>query len=492
MNSRQCSQQLLDSLTRRTFLSDMGLGFGSMALGAMLSRDRVVRASDADWKPPGDRPHFVPKAKSVIWLFMLGGVSQVETFDPKPALNKYAGKSIAETPFKDAVDAFLNELRIAVPDNNNGQLRHTCYPLQIGYGKRGQSGIEVCDWFPHLGGCIDDLAVVRSMWTTDPNHSAQLQLQTGRTRIDGTFPSIGAWTHYGLGSLNDDLPQFVVMGTIPGIGNAGILAHGADYLGPMHAAVHLTVDPQDPLPFGSPGGDVFREEQRSQLETLGHLNHLAARQYPNDPAMLARIKSYELAFRMQSAVPEIMRLDQETQTTQELYGLDQDHSRPYGQQLLAARRMVEKGVRFIQVYHGSVQLWDAHNGLKTRYSELCPQVDKPIAGLIKDLKQRGLLEETLIVFASEFGRTPGVQSGSGRDHHPFGFTIWMCGGGIQRGIVHGATDELGYNAVEDRHYVTDLHATVLHQLGLDPRSLDLPGRQRIELDYGHPITEIIA
>jgi hypothetical protein len=295
--------------------------------------------------------------------------------------------------------------------------------------------------------------------------------------------------------VNDELPQFVVMGTPIADCCGGMAAHGANYLGPEHNGVQLSVDPKNPLPFAAPAGDVYREEQQAEFELLGRLNRLSAVEYPDDPAMKARIKSYELAYRMQSAVPEVVDFANDTEATHKLYGLDRDVTRPFGQQCLAARRLVERGVRFVQIFHGSnggAGAWDAHSNLKTGHAKLCEQVDQPIAALIKDLKQRGLLEETLVVWGTEFGRTPGAQNSNGRDHHPYGFSVWMAGGGIKGGIVHGATDELGFHAVENRHYVTDLHATVLHQLGLDARRLEIPGRKRLEIDFGQPIREIMA
>jgi hypothetical protein len=225
------------------------------------------------------------------------------------------------------------------------------------------------------------------------------------------------------------------------------------------------------------------------------LNRLSTVRYPDDPALRARIKSYELAFRMQAAVPDVLNFPSERQAIQGLYGLDRPETKTFGEQCLAARRLVERGVRFVQVFHGNnggAGAWDAHGGLKASHSKLCGEVDRPIAGLLKDLKQRGLLDETLVVWATEFGRTPGAQGGDGRDHHPFGFSVWMAGGGLKGGIAHGATDELGFHAVENRHYVTDIHATILHQMGLDPRRLEVPGQKRLELDYGKPIREILA
>jgi hypothetical protein len=369
------------------------------------------------------------------------------------------------------------------------------YPLQVGYRKRGQSGIEISDWWPHVGEVIDEIAVIRSMWTTDNNHGAQLQFHTGRHSLEGQFPTLGSWVHYGLGSLNDELPQFVVMGTPIADCCGGAGGHGANYLGPEHNGVQLAVDPKNPLPYAAPSGDVYREEQQAEFELLGRLNRLAAVEYPDDPAMKARIKSYELAFRMQTAVPEVVNFADDTEATQQMYGLDRAETRTFGQQCLAARRLVERGVRFVQIFHGSnggAGAWDAHSNLQTGHSKLCQQVDQPIAALIKDLKQRGLLDETLVVWGTEFGRTPGAQNSNGRDHHPYGFSVWMAGGGIKGGVVHGATDELGFHAVENRHYVTDLHATVLHQLGLDPRRLEIPGRKRLEIDFGQPIREILA
>jgi hypothetical protein len=228
---------------------------------------------------------------------------------------------------------------------------------------------------------------------------------------------------------------------------------------------------------------------------MGRLNRLSAVKYPDDPALRARIKSYELAFRMQMAVPEVLRFDDERAASHRLYGLDQDLTRPFGQMCLTARRLVERGVRFVQIFHGSnggAGAWDAHSGLRQNHATQCAHVDRPIAGLLTDLKQRGLLDETIVVWATEFGRTPGSQAGDGRDHHPFGFSVWMAGGGLKGGIAHGATDELGFHAVQDRHYVTDIHATVLHQLGLDARRLEVPGHKRLEIDYGQPIHQIMA
>jgi hypothetical protein len=477
---------------RRVFLADTGMGLTGLVLGTMLQGATPAGANDV-WAPPDGKPHFAPKAKRVIWLFMLGGVSHVDTFDPKPALNKYAGMRISETPHKDVLNSpFVKENVKAKVAGIHG-IQMMLYPMQVDYRKRGQSGVEVTDWWPHVGECVDDLALIRSVWTTDNDHTAILQFHTGRHIFDGYLPTLGAWVHYGLASLNENLPSFVVLGEGPGDCCGGIGTHGAGYLGPEHNGVYLAVDPKHPLPFSSPGPEVYEQEQKREFELLAKLNRRAAVEYPRDPALRARIKSYELAFRMQMAVPEAISFKDESEETKRLYGLDNKASESFGQVCLAARRLSERGVRFVQVYHGGAgNAWDAHKELKKNHSELAAKVDRPIAGLLRDLKQRGLLDETLVVWATEFGRSPGGEGANGRDHHPFGFSVWMAGGGVKRGVVHGATDELGFHAVEHRHYVTDIHATVLHQLGLDPQKLDVPGQKRLPIDYGQPIQEILA
>lgn len=475
------SPDFLQALNRRRFLSQAGLGFGSLALHSLLQAEAIP--------PQSGDPHFRPKAKNVIWLFMRGGVSHMESFDPKPALNQYAGKSIDETPHADVLDpARFEDLRVVVVNDANGKQRNTIYPLQTGFHRYGESGIAVSDWFPHIGSCVDDLAVIRSMWTTDNNHGAQVQFHSGRHMLDPRVPTIGAWIKYGLGSLNENLPQFISMGP------RFFDKRDGHYLGPAYDAVTLKIDPENPLDFAKPQGKITSEQQLRGLGLTNRLNHLAAEQYPYDSALEARIRSYELAFRMQTAVPEALDFSRESEATKKLYGLDQKETKPFGEQLLAARRFAERGVRFIQIMHGdgAAGAWDQHSKLREKHSELAMQVDRPIAGLIKDLKQRGQLEETIVVFATEFGRTPGSQGADGRDHHPFGFSIWMAGGGIKGGLVHGSTDELGFHAAENPHYVTDIHATIMHQLGLDPRRLEIPGHKRLDRDFGHVIHEILA
>lgn len=473
--------------SRRSLLQDMGLGFGSVALSSLLQTDSMAS---------NDLAAIAPKAKSVIWLFMIGGASHMETFDPKPLLNKFAGKTIRETPYAGVLDSrYLANERVVAFDPNNGFIRNEIYPLQVGFAPRGQSGIEISDWFPHLSSCADDLCLIRSMWTEDSNHGAQLQFHTGRHRVEGFFPTVGSWASYGLGSLNENLPQFVVMGTPVADCCGGRECHRANYLGPQFDGVPLDIDSDNPLPYAAPPKGVYREEQSGEFDLLRQLNQLSTQEFPDDESLRARVRSYELAFRMQSAVPEVVGLEAETELTHRQYGLDQAETKTFGRQMLTARRLVESGVRFVQVYHGSnggAGQWDSHTGLKTSHSKLCRQTDQPIAALLKDLKQRGLLDETLVVWATEFGRTPGAQRSNGRDHHPYGFSVWMAGGGVKGGIAHGATDEIGFHAEENRHYVTDVHATVLHQLGLNPHELVVPGRQRLEKDFGHVIHDIIA
>jgi len=481
-------------VTRRSFLVDTGMGFTGLALGWMLFQERGAgAASRLGWSAPDGRPHFEPRARSVIWIFLCGGVSHVESFDVKPELNKHAGKSIEETPYKDLADPKRLNANIVGGNPAHGG-RKVLMPLQTGYRSHGQSGLVVGDWFAHIGECADDLAVVRSLWTLDNDHGAQLTFQTGRHVREGAHPTLGSWVSYGLGTMNQNLPEYVVLGTPTGDCCGGAWTFGAGYLGAQHAGVRLNVDPARPLPFLSPADNaITRDEQAANLSLLGRLNHLAGIDYPDDQNLQARIKAYELAFQMQAAVPETLELAREPGHVRALYGLEQAHTRPFGELCLAARRLVERGVRFVQIFHGGGGggAWDAHSGIKDNHGQLAAQVDVPIAGLLKDLRQRGMLQDTLVVWGTEFGRTPGAE-GTGRDHHPQGFCAWLAGGGIKGGVVHGSTDELGMYAVESPHYVTDIHATVLRQLGLDSHRLELPGRKRLAIDHGQPITEIIA
>lgn len=488
--------QCNSGLSRRSFLASAGMSLASVAMEASLQQNRVARATEeasVDWVAPDGRPHRSPRAKQVIWMMMRGGFSHLETFDHKPELTLHAGKTLGESPHKAVLESpYLKNVRESVANNVIDKAQARILATQIGFQRGGKSGIEVSDWFPHMRNCVDDLAIIRSMWTGDNNHGAQMQFLTGRHTLDGCFPTLGAWVQYGLAPQGQNLPQFISMGPPLELQcNGGV---DSDYLGPEHAGIWLKIDPENPLPFARPARSVSAAAAQTKAELLGRLNRLAANEYPTDASLRARMQSYELAMRMQSAVPELLKFDSETSEIHKMYGLDQDVTRPFGQQCLAARRMVERGVRFVQIFHGdgAAGAWDAHSGLRGNHTSMCAQVDLPVAGLLQDLKQRGLLDETIVVFSTEFGRTPGMQGTDGRDHHNYGFSIWMAGGGIRGGIVHGATDELGFHAVEDRHFVTDVHATIMHLLGLDSRRMEIPGRKRLELEHGQVIHQILA
>jgi hypothetical protein len=482
-------------IPRRTFLADLGMGFAGLSLGAMLHQAGIVRAGTSDsWSPPTGQPHFKPRAKRVIWIFLSGGYSHLETFDPKPALNKYAGKTFKDTPFPNPLDSPVDEKRSRSVIQVVRDRYSIIMPLQVGYQKHGRSGIEITDWWPHLATCVDDISFVRSMYTTDNDHAAENQMHTGRHKLDERQPSIGAWTSYGLGTLNENLPQYAVLGGPTRSDTRESI--DSYYLDPTHAGVPLNLRADAPLAYARRPADVTAEAQKNEFDLIRALNTASAVEYPDDEKLRARIKSYELAYHMQMAVPETLNLAAESQETQSLYGLDNPATKLAGERCLAARRLIERGVRFVQVFPSAYGTWDSHRTLKKLHAQHCAEVDKPVAGLLKDLKRRGLLDDTIVVFCTEFGRTPGIEQRKGgvdgRDHHPHGFTIWLAGAGLKKGYVHGATDELGYHAVEPGHYVTDLHATVLHLLGLNPRRLEIPGHKRLDVDHGVPIFDIMA
>ncbi|MBY0456530.1 MAG: DUF1501 domain-containing protein, partial [Gemmataceae bacterium] len=392
--------------TRRSFLADTGLGFTGLALGAMLFKDGVARAASAQTGPTSG-PHHPAKAKSVIWIFLCGGVSHLESWDPKPELNTHAGKSIADTPYAGVLKAEKKDVLEGNPSHGN---RKTLMALNCGYRRYGKSGLLAADWWKHTAEMADELAVVRSVWTTDNDHGAMLQFHTGRHVREGAHPTAGAWACYGLGALTDDLPEYVVLGAPPGDCCGGAWAHGAAYLGPEHAGVRLALDGPSPLPFGRPAAGKTAQDQADEFGLIGRLNRLSGIDYPDDPQLQARIKSYELAFKMQTAVPDTLRLDRESDKTRALYGIDRPESAAFGRTCLAARRLVERGVRFVQVFHGGGGggEWDAHSKIKDNHTKLAAQTDKPISGLLRDLRQRGLLSDTLVVWATEFGRSPGA------------------------------------------------------------------------------------
>jgi hypothetical protein len=468
------------------------MGTTGLAL-AMLLGGRRARAKDTAWSPPTGTPHIQPKAKNVIWIFLSGGYSHLETFDPKPALNRLAGKTYADLPSNPLLDP-LYKLRSRSVVGTDRVVYPTIMPLQVGYQRHGELGVEVSDWLPNLAQCVDDISFIRSMYTTDNDHYAQHQFHTGRHRLDDQQPTIGSWICYGLGTLNENLPQFVVLGDITD--NRIKIDFSGNYLGPQYDGVNLAIDPANPLPFGKRRADVLPEEQANEFEYVRRVNELAAVEYPDDHELSARIRSYELAYRMQAAVPEAVDFADETTETLKLYGVGQPGTDAAARRMLAARRFAERGVRFTLVYPSGYSAWDSHSQLKQNHSKLCQEVDQPVAGLLKDLKQRGMLDQTLVVFCTEFGRTPGMEgpagNATGRDHHPHGFTVWLAGAGVKRGYIHGRTDELGFHAVEDVHYVTDIHATVMRLMGLDSRALDVPGRKRLAIDHGNVITPILS
>jgi Protein of unknown function (DUF1501) len=445
--------------TRREFLWQAGGGFAGAALTAMLLEDGFFKASAAEADDPlaPKPPHFAAKAKSVICLFMYGGVSQVDTWDPKPELTKNNGKPI---PNLDG-DPLLKA-------RNPGTLMAS--PRK--FAKHGQAGIEVSDFYPHLSECVDDLAVLRGTYADSFAHgSGLLQMNTGFLRQG--YPSLGSWVTYGLGTVNRDLPAFVVMLDQRGGPISGPPNWNNGFMPATFQGTQFRVS-GDPVLNLSPPPGVSGAQQRNELDLLKQLNERQALANPDDTELSARIASYELAFRMQAHAPEAVDLAKEPEPVKRLYGLDQPRTEPFGRRCLMARRLVERGVRFVQVYSGgghNDQNWDAHGDVMKNHELHCGETDQPIAALLTDLKQRGLLDSTLVVWMSEFGRTPTGQNNKGRDHSPRGFTTWMAGGGVKGGQAIGATDDFGYAAVEGKVHVHDLHATILHLLGMDHTKL---------------------
>jgi hypothetical protein len=432
--------------TRRDFLLRAGGGFGSLALSALLGENRAFASP---------RPHFPARAKSVIFLFMEGGPSHIDTFDPKPLLNKLAGKPLPES-FGEIITAM-------------GEARSPLLAAPRTWKQHGQSGTWVSEWLPHTATCVDDLAVIRSCWADGINHSSGVcQMNTGA--LLGGRPSLGSWVSYGLGTENQNLPAFVVMQDNTASVVNGPRNWSAGFMPALYQGIRIQGG-TEPIPnLNTPEG-VAEAQQRGKLDFLNRINRSFAAEHPEQSELEARIASYELAFRMQAEAPEAVDLAKETEATKQLYGMDQKETATFGRLCLLSRRLVERGVRFVQLYHGAGSKWDAHSGIEKNHSELCRAMDKPVAGLLKDLKRRGLLDETLVVWGGEFGRTPMSEKGDGRDHNPTGFTMWMAGGGIKGGQTLGETDELGLRAVKDRLHVHDLHATILHQMGLDNMGL---------------------
>lgn len=475
--------------TRREFLWEAGAGFTGTALAGLLQRDGSLTAklqaaeSVANGNPLAPRPpHFAPKAKNVIFLFMYGGPSQIDTFDYKPAMKGRDNQTVDVKTF--GRGGHKNKGRIVEPRWN--------------FKQYGECGKWVSDLFPHLSTCVDDIAFLNSMTAESPIHgSALLMMNSGRV-LSGS-PCLGSWVNYGLGSVNENLPGFVVMldptgGPISGAKNWSSGYMPASYQGTIMRSKGAPI-----IDLNAREGTT-RDIQRELLNALNDINstHLSTR--TDNSELAARISSYELAYKMQQHAPEAVDLSQETQETQKMYGLDQPRTQDFGKRCLLARRLVERGVRFIQLYSGGNHNdanWDAHGDLKKNHDYHAFNTDQPIAALLKDLKARGLLKETLVVWGGEFGRQPTAEyaEGTGRDHNSYGFTMWMAGGGIKGGVSVGATDELGANAVESPFHVKRLHATVLHQMGLDPNGLTYfhggLDQKLVGVEHVQPITEVI-
>jgi hypothetical protein len=457
--------------SRREFFTQAGSGLAGMALASLL------RAESADPLAP-KQPHHPPKAKSVIWLFMEGGPSHVDLFDPKPKLLELAGQPMPAS--------------FGRPITAMGTSNNTLMPSKRTFTRYGQSGIQVSDWYPHIAEHVDDMTVIRSVWADGLNHVGSVcQMNTGS--ILAGRPAMGAWTTYGLGSANRNLPSFVVLlddkEPIGGPKNwsAGFLPatfQGTQFRQGDTPILHLN------SPFGTTA-----EQQRSKLDFLKQLNERYSHENPGDTELEARIAAYELAYQMQSSAPEAVDMSKETEATKKLYGLDAPETSAFGANCLLARRLVERGVRFVELYAGSGSGWDAHNDIEGNHSKRCRASDKPIAGLLADLKSRGMLDETLVVWGGEFGRTPFNEKGDGRDHNPWGFTMWMAGGGTKGGQYIGSTDDIGLRAVERPVHVHDIHASILWLLGMDHVSLTYMHNGRAERPtevYGGLIRELFA
>ncbi len=458
--------------TRRDFLLRGGAGFGSLALAGLLQEDAVAA------QVPGAL-RFPARAKSVIFLFMEGGPSHLDLFDPKPLLNELAGQRIPES-FGKVITAM-------------GEEESPLLACKRKWAQHGQSGLWISDWFPHIATCADDLAVIRSCVSDGINHSAGVcQMNSGH--IVGGRPSLGAWVNYGLGTENRDLPGFVVLKDNDKQPVNGPRNWGAGFMPASFQGTAFRTG-EEPIPNLNTPSRINRDRQAGKLAFLDSLNRRHASFRGDQSELDARIRGYELAFRMQATAPEAVDLASEPDHIKALYGMEQKETAVFGRNCLLARRMVERGVRFVQLYSGTGSEWDAHAGIEANHGRLCRAVDQPIAGLLKDLKQRGLLDETLVLWGGEFGRTPMSEKGDGRDHNPTGFTMWMAGGGVKGGQVIGKTDELGLHAIEDRLHVHDLHATILRILGIDHTKLIYrhKGRpERIDLNEGEAYEKLLG
>ena len=464
------------AVSRRDFLRRTGAGFGSVALAGLLAAERRTCGAA---ESASLRPHSIGKARNVIFLFMDGGPSHLDTFDPKPLVNEFAGK-----PLPPSIKRVITPM---------GVTENPLLASKRKWKNCGESGLPVSDWYPLVGECIDDICVIRSCKSDALNHVGGVtQMNTGSI-LTGR-PSLGAWVHYGLGNENENLPGFVVLLDGDKEPPAGNRVWGSGFMPAGHQGTKF-LPGKMPILHLSPPAEISDVRQRRKLDYINQLNreHLASR--PGDSELEARIASYELAFQMQSSAPEAVDLSQETSATQNAYGLNEKRTQAFGQNCLLARRLVERGVRFVQLYAGSGSRWDAHAKIEQNHTEHCGATDKPVAALLRDLKQRGLLDETLVVWGGEFGRTPMSEKGDGRDHNPYGFTMWMAGGGVKGGQIVGSTDEFGMHAVDRPVHVHSLHATILAALGVDHTELiyRLQGRpERPTVNEGEVITEVFA
>ena len=460
------------AIGRRDFLLRAGGGFGALALSYLLARDGVAGAATLH------APHFAGRAKSVIWLFMEGGPSHVDLFDPKPMLQKLAGQPMPKS-FGKVITAM-------------GTAGNALLPSKRTFTQHGQSGLPISDWYPHVSEHADDLCVIRSCWADGLNHVGSVcQMNTG-TILAGR-PSMGAWVTYGLGSVSENLPAFVIL-TDAGEVNGGPTNWSAGFLPATYQGTHFRQG-NPPIFHLAPPLGIGDRQQRGKIDFLNELNRRFDASRGNDNELNARINAYELAYRMQSAAPDAVDLSRESEATRELYGLNDKTTAITGANCLLARRLVERGVRFVQVYSGSGSGWDAHVDVEENHSKMCRQTDRPIAALLSDLKARGLLDETLVIWGGEFGRTPFNEKGRGRDHNPWGFTMWMAGGGTHGGSIVGSTDEIGLRAEERPCHVNDIHATILALMGLDHLKLTYlhnGRRERPTVNAGEVIKEVFA
>lgn len=444
--------------TRRRLLETSGMGFGALALNLMAGRDTVSAAEQ-------HLAHRKARAKSIIWCFMEGGPSHLDLVDPKPLLNKLSGKPLPSS-FREPITAM-------------GERGAPLLAAPRTWKQHGNNGMWASEWIPHIATCMDDIAVIRSCWTNGINHAGGVCQMNTCINFAGR-PSLGAWVNYGLGSANDNLPSFVVICDSNGRPVNGTRNWGSGFMPATYQGVQLAGSSDEPISnLHSPKG-YSSERQSIKLELLQRFNQNYAAARPQQSELEARLHSYELAFRMQAQAPVAVDLQSETAETQHLYGMDEKDTEVFGKNCLLARRMVERGVRFVQLYSGTGSKWDSHSAIEANHSRLCKSMDKPVAGLIKDLKQRGLLDETLVIWGGEFGRTPMSEKGDGRDHNPTGFSIFMAGGGVKGGQTIGATDDLGLYAIDDKMHVHDIHASILGLMGLDNMQLTYNHKGRPE------------